>query len=104
MSLLQILPLDTLVAVEVAAGPLHQVVLHTAALGLVWCDQHVGRDEECSVLSWRHHVVCLVPNSEVLADHHKYFQAFLKSPERRNEMFITSSDYNYTPCLRVSLL
>ena len=66
MSLLQVLPAHTLVGGDIAAGPLHQVVLHTAALGLVGSDENIGRDEEGSILCWRHHVVCLVPNSEVL--------------------------------------
>ena len=66
VSLLQVLPPETEVTGDIAAGPPHQVVLHTAALGLVWSDQNIGRDEEGSVLRRWHHVVRLVPNSEVL--------------------------------------
>ena len=50
MPLLQILPLGALIIGHIAPGPLHQVVLHTPPLGLVGGDQHVGRDEEGSVL------------------------------------------------------
>ena len=65
MSLLQIFPLPTLVARHVAGGSPHQVVLHTATLGLVWCDENIGRDEEGPILCWWYHIVSLVPNSEV---------------------------------------
>ena len=50
MSFLQVFPPHTEVVAHIATGPLHQVVLHTPPLGLVGGDQHVGRDEEGSVL------------------------------------------------------
>ena len=41
------------------------IYLRTQAPGLVGGDDHVGGDEECSVLSGRNDVVCLVPHSLV---------------------------------------
>ena len=88
MSLLQVLPPETEVTGDIAAGPPHQVVLHTAALGLVWSDQHIGRDEEGSILCWWHHVVRLVPNSEVL----KRFAELTRS-ELRDERYCQHLPY-----------
>ena len=98
MAFLQIFPPGAEIVADIAPRSPHQVVLNTTTLRLVWRDQHVGRDEERSVLtkgfichcwrfmyvveaevqikilkfpaqmnpflSWRHHVVCLVPHSE----------------------------------------
>ena len=36
--------------------------LWTVTQGLVWCYHYVSCHEECSILSWRNHVVCLVPH------------------------------------------
>ena len=38
------------------------IYLRTQAPGLVGGDDHVGGDEECSVLSWRNNIVSLVPH------------------------------------------
>ena len=38
------------------------IYLRTQAPGLVGGDDHVGGDEECSVLSGRNDIVCLVPH------------------------------------------
>ena len=36
--------------------------LWTVTQGLIWCYHYVGCHEECSILSWRNHVVRLVPD------------------------------------------
>ena len=48
-----------------ALSTLHSLVLWALALCLVRGEHHIGRDEECPVLSRRHHVVCHVPHPVV---------------------------------------
>ena len=51
VAFLQIFPPGAEIVADIAPRSPHQVVLNTTTLRLVWRDQHVGRDEERSVLA-----------------------------------------------------